>query len=80
MAVGAAGIMVELGLAALAFFVWQASTEPRVQQAALAVMLLCGLSTLLFNANPLVRFDGYFTCSVGRAGACPTWRRAPAPR
>lgn len=58
-AVGAAGIAVELALAALAFLVWQAASDARVQQIGLAVMMLCGLSTLLFNGNPLVRFDGY---------------------
>ncbi|HEU4460760.1 MAG TPA: HlyD family efflux transporter periplasmic adaptor subunit [Methylibium sp.] len=57
--VGAAGIGVELTLAALAFGVWAHASEPAWQQAALAVLLVTGLSTLLVNANPLMRYDGY---------------------
>jgi putative peptide zinc metalloprotease protein len=58
--VGAAGIMAELVIAALALAVWIAASPVWLQQAALAVVLLCSLSTVLFNANPLLRFDGYF--------------------
>ncbi len=60
MAVGAAGMMVELALAALAAFVW-VSVEPGLVRAiAYNVMLVAGISTVLFNANPLIRFDGYY--------------------
>lgn len=61
--VGAVGIMVELAIAALALFVWLAASAPWLQQGALAVMLLCSLSTVVFNANPLARFDGYYVLS-----------------
>jgi putative peptide zinc metalloprotease protein len=60
MAVGAAGIAVELLLAALALFVWLAVEPGGVRSLAGSVLWLTGLSTLLFNANPLVRFDGYY--------------------
>ncbi len=60
MAVGAAGIAVELFLAAIAFFVWLAVEPGWVRHAAYAVMLVGGVSTLLFNGNPLLRFDGYY--------------------
>ncbi len=59
MAVGAAGIAVELFLASLALFVWLLVEPGFVQQLAYAVMLVGGISTLLFNGNPLLRFDGY---------------------
>ncbi|EHR72502.1 membrane-fusion protein [Burkholderiales bacterium JOSHI_001] len=59
-AVSAVGVMVELALASLALAVWTATDHPGLREVALAVVLLCGLSTLLFNANPLMRFDGYF--------------------
>ena len=60
MAVGAAGIAVELFLGALALFTWL-SVEPGVVRAvAYNVMLITGASTLLFNGNPLLRFDGYY--------------------
>ncbi len=60
MAVGAAGILVELFSAAIAFFVWL-SVEPGVARAiAFNTMLIAGVSTLLFNGNPLLRFDAYY--------------------
>ena len=59
-AVSAVGVMAELAMAAAALFVWSATTSPTLQAAALAVCASCGLSTLLFNANPLTRFDGYY--------------------
>jgi putative peptide zinc metalloprotease protein len=61
--VGAAGIMVELALASLATIAWVA-LEPGLARAAMFnVMLLCGVTTLVFNANPLLRFDGYYVLS-----------------
>ena len=60
MAVGAAGIAVELFLGALALFVWLAVEPGAVRAIAYNVMLISGVSTLLFNGNPLLRFDGYY--------------------
>jgi putative peptide zinc metalloprotease protein len=60
MLVAAAGVMAELAIAAAAVIVWQESSALAVRQAALAIVAGCGLSTLLFNANPLARFDGYY--------------------
>ena len=60
MLVGAAGIAVELFLGALARFVWLAVEPGAVRAVAYNVMLICGVSTLLFNGNPLLRFDGYY--------------------
>ena len=60
MVVGAAGIMVELFLAALAMFVWLDVEPGPVRALAFNVMLIGGVSTLLFNGNPLLRFDGYY--------------------
>ncbi|WP_431024657.1 site-2 protease family protein [Halomonas sp. H5] len=59
-AVGAAGIMVELLLAALAMFVWLEAEEGLVRAIAFNAMVVGGVSTLLFNGNPLLRFDGYY--------------------
>ena len=58
--VGAAGIAVELFLAAVGTFVWIAVEPGFVRHVAYAVMLVGGLSTLFFNGNPLLRFDGYY--------------------
>ncbi len=58
--VGMAGMAVEMFLAALALFVWL-NVEPGVVRAiAYNVMLIGGVSTLFFNGNPLLRFDGYY--------------------
>jgi putative peptide zinc metalloprotease protein len=59
-AVGAAGIYIELVLASLATFVWWFSEPGLVHHLALNVMFVCSVSTLLFNANPLMRYDGYY--------------------
>ncbi len=60
MVVGAAGVIVELALASLALFLWIAVSPGVVKLAAFQVMAIGGISTLLFNGNPLIRFDGYY--------------------
>ncbi|MBC7469834.1 MAG: PqqD family peptide modification chaperone [Ramlibacter sp.] len=57
--VSAAGIMVELALAALAVAAWLVLSPGLARDGALVVLLICSVSTLLFNANPLLRLDGY---------------------
>ena len=58
--VGSAGIMVELFLAAVAMFVWIEVEPGNLRAAAYNVMFIGGVSTLLFNGNPLLRYDGYY--------------------
>lgn len=58
--VSAAGIMAELFVAAIALFVWILVEPGAVQDTAFNVALIASVSTLLFNANPLLRFDGYY--------------------
>lgn len=60
MLVGAAGIIVELFLGSIALFVWLNAQPGAVHVIAYNVMLISGISTLLFNGNPLLRFDGYY--------------------
>lgn len=60
MAVAGAGMMVELFVASLALFLWCNVESGRVSTIAFNVMLIGGVSTLLFNGNPLLRFDGYY--------------------
>ena len=60
MIVGAMGIMVELMLAALALFVWLNAEHGIIRGIAYNAMLIGGVSTLFFNGNPLLRFDGYY--------------------
>lgn len=58
--VGAAGIMVELLLASGALFLWLNISPGLISSICFNVMLIGGVSTLLFNGNPLLRFDGYY--------------------
>lgn len=58
--VGAAGMVVELFLASIAMLFW-VEAEPGLARAVLYdVMLIAGISTVVFNANPLLRYDGYY--------------------
>jgi putative peptide zinc metalloprotease protein len=61
--VGAAGMMVELMLAAIAMAIWLATEPGLLRATAFNVMVIAGASTLIFNGNPLLRFDGYFILS-----------------
>lgn len=60
MGVAAAGMAVEVFVASLALFLWLNVEAGRVSAIAYNVMLIGGVSTLLFNGNPLLRFDGYY--------------------
>ncbi len=63
--VGAGGMIVEVFCAAVAAFVWVATLDNggAVNQIAYYTMLIASVSTLLFNANPLLRYDGYYILS-----------------
>lgn len=58
--VGSAGMLVELFVAALAFYVWLAVEPGFVRAICFNVMLVAGVSTLIFNGNPLLRYDAYY--------------------
>lgn len=61
--VGAAGMLAEAFVAALAMYVW-VLVEPGVVRAiAFNVMLVAGVSTVIVNGNPLLRYDGYYILS-----------------
>ncbi len=59
-AVAAMGMMVELLLASLALFVWLNVETGLISSLAYNVMLIGSVSTILFNGNPLLRYDGYY--------------------
>jgi len=65
MAVGAGGMIFELALAGVAAFAWIATrqTPGLVHQISYNIMFTAGVSTVLFNANPLMKFDGYYILS-----------------
>jgi putative peptide zinc metalloprotease protein len=61
--VGSAGIMVETALASAAIILWINAEPGLVRALAFNVALIGGVSTLIFNGNPLLRFDGYYVLS-----------------
>ncbi|MGH7302963.1 MAG: hypothetical protein ACRELZ_06715, partial [Candidatus Rokuibacteriota bacterium] len=58
--VGAAGMIVELFLASLALYLWLSVEPGLLSVIAYNTVLIAGVTTLLFNANPLLRYDGYY--------------------
>jgi len=63
MVVAAAGMLVETFLAALAMILWVNAEPGIVRAVAFNVIFLASVSTLLFNGNPLLRYDGYYMLS-----------------
>ena len=61
--VGAAGMIVELFFAALLTFVWANTGQGTLHSLAYNMMFIASVSTVVFNANPLLRFDGYYMLS-----------------
>jgi putative peptide zinc metalloprotease protein len=62
-AIGAAGMYVELVLASIATFIWWFTEPGPLNYICLNVMFISSVSTILFNANPLLRYDGYYILS-----------------
>ncbi len=63
MLVAAAGMYVELIIAALAVLWWAHCESRLVAHHLFNIVVMASISTVLFNANPLMRFDGYFLIS-----------------
>lgn len=61
--VSAAGILVELAVASIALLLWSITEAGLVNDMAFTLAFIGGVSTLLFNANPLMRLDGYYLLS-----------------
>jgi putative peptide zinc metalloprotease protein len=61
--VGGAGMIMELFVAALAVFLWANTGQGTLHSLAYNIMFVASVSTVLFNANPLLRFDGYYILS-----------------
>lgn len=63
-AIGAAGMYVELVIASICTFIWWNTSEhTMLNQLCLSTMFVCSVSTLIFNSNPLLRYDGYYILS-----------------
>lgn len=63
MLVAGAGIIVEAFIAALAMWVWVYAEPGVLRSVAFNTLLIAGVSTILFNGNPLLRFDAYYVLS-----------------
>jgi len=61
--VGMAGVLAELAIAAIAAVVWARTSTGAVHIIAYNVIFVASVSTLLFNGNPLLRFDAYYVLS-----------------
>ncbi len=63
MLVGGAGMIVEIFFAAIAAFIWARTGDGTVHSLAYNIMFIASVSTVVFNINPLLRFDGYYMLS-----------------
>lgn len=61
--IAAAGMYVELLLAAICAIVWWFTNPGMLNYLCLNVMFISSISTIVFNANPLLRYDGYYILS-----------------
>lgn len=61
--VGAAGMIVEIFFAAIAAFIWARTAPGIIHSLAYNIMFVASVSTVIFNVNPLMRFDGYYILS-----------------
>jgi putative peptide zinc metalloprotease protein len=61
--VGMAGVMAELSAAAVAAIIWSNTSTGTLHIIAYNVIFVASVSTLLFNGNPLLRFDAYYVLS-----------------
>ena len=63
MIVGASGMLVEIFVASIAAMIWANTGEGTLHQLCYNMMFIASVSTVLFNINPLLRFDGYYILS-----------------
>ncbi len=58
--VSAAGMLAECTLAAIGLFIFLLVQPGYIRDIGFAIFVMGSVSTLLFNANPLLKFDGYY--------------------
>lgn len=58
--VSAAGMMAELAVASIAAIVWARTGAGTVHTVCYNIMIIASVATILFNLNPLLRYDGYY--------------------
>jgi putative peptide zinc metalloprotease protein len=73
--VSAGGVYFETILAALAAILWWKSEPGLLRTLSYNTMLLSGLTTFVFNLNPLLRYDGYYILA-DLTGIANLWQRS----
>ncbi len=61
--IGAAGMYIEVVLSAVAIYIWWLTKPGLLHHLALNTFFVTTITTVIFNANPLMRFDGYYMMS-----------------
>ncbi|QDT12630.1 Peptidase family M50 [Planctomycetes bacterium K23_9] len=61
--ISAAGMLAELTIATFAVVAWRFLDAGVARDVCVSIIVVCSVSTLLFNGNPLLRYDGYFILS-----------------
>ncbi len=61
--IASAGMAAEVAVSALAIIVWWHTEPSLLHYLALNVFLVTTITTVIFNANPLLKFDGYYILS-----------------
>ncbi|MFP6768890.1 MAG: hypothetical protein VB859_12000, partial [Planctomycetaceae bacterium] len=61
--IGAAGMYIEVLISAVAIFVWWNTKPGMIHHLCLNIFFVTTISTVVWNANPLMRFDGYYMMS-----------------
>jgi len=55
-----AGMYVEFLIAGIAAWIWVTTSDPAIAQLMQNIVMIASINTLVFNANPLMKFDGYY--------------------
>lgn len=58
-----AGVYIELIIASIAVIVWTQCDSPLMRHVLQNIIVMASVSTIVFNLNPLMKFDGYYVLS-----------------
>ena len=62
-AIGAAGMYIEVVISAIAIYIWWNTQSGLIHHLCLNIFFVTTITTVIWNANPLMRFDGYYMMS-----------------
>ena len=62
-AIGAAGMYIEVVISAIAIYIWWNTQSGLIHHLCLNIFFVTAITTVIWNANPLMRFDGYYMMS-----------------